>query len=218
LGGSEAGDFFQQGSGGFAGNEGHEDDFATGGFHGAALVLVQRVQGVIAAFDVNIRLRGGEKFRGGGVGEDADAVHALQRGEDGGAIGFGIHRPAGALQAAHGGIAIHADEQGIAALTRVFEVGDVAQMEDVKTAVGDDEFFAAGADLPPPCRQLVPGDDFVAEIHGASLPVRPRFANMKKRWQMGDGRWEVGFSDKNWVKMGSFSFFEKVEIGEIVNV
>ena len=91
-------------------------------------------------------------------------------------------------------------------------------VEDVKAAVGDDEFFAAGADLPPPCRQLVPGDDFVAEIHGASLPVRPRFANMKKRWQMGDGRWEVGFSDKNWVKMGSFSFFEKVEIGEIVNV
>jgi hypothetical protein len=28
----------------------------------------------------------------------------------------------------------------------------------------------------------------------------------------------AGFSDKNWVKMGSFSFFEKVEMGEIVNV
>jgi hypothetical protein len=26
---------------------------------------------------------------------------------------------------------------------------------------------------------LVPGDDFVAEIHGASLPVGSRFANMK---------------------------------------
>ncbi len=89
-------------------------------------------------------------------------------------------RPA-TFQAAHGVIAVHANEQGIAALARVFEVGDMAQMEDVKTAVGDDEFFAAGADLPPPCRQLVPGDDFVAEIHGDSLPVRPRFANTKKR-------------------------------------
>ena len=35
-------------------------------------------------------------------------------------------------------------------------------------------------------------------------------------------RMRMGFSDtklgSNWVKMGSFSFFEKVEIGEIVNV
>jgi len=32
----------------------------------------------------------------------------------------------------------------------------------------------------------------------------------------------MGFSDinwvQNWVKLGSFSFFEKVEIGEITNV
>jgi hypothetical protein len=31
-------------------------------------------------------------------------------------------------------------------------------------------------------------------------------------------RMRIGFSDKNWVKLGSFSFFEKVEIGGIVNV
>jgi hypothetical protein len=31
-------------------------------------------------------------------------------------------------------------------------------------------------------------------------------------------RMRMSFSDTNWVKMGSFSFFEKVEIGEIVNV
>jgi hypothetical protein len=37
-----------------------------------------------------------------------------------------------------------------------------------------------------------------------------RATSMTRMW--------IGFSDKNWVKMGSFSFFEKVEIGEIVNV
>jgi hypothetical protein len=41
-------------------------------------------------------------------------------------------------------------------------------------------------------------------------------------WATSMTRMRMGFSDKNlgsnWVKMGSFSFFEKVEIGEIVNV
>jgi hypothetical protein len=31
-------------------------------------------------------------------------------------------------------------------------------------------------------------------------------------------RMRMGFSDTNWVKLGSFSYFEKVAIGEIVNV
>ena len=36
--------------------------------------------------------------------------------------------------------------------------------------------------------------------------------------QSKDERMRMDFSETNWVKMGSFSFFEKVEIGEIVNV
>jgi len=115
--------------------------FSTGRFHGAALVLVQRLQRVIAAFHVDVRLGGGEKFRGRRVGEDADAVHALQRGQHGGAVSLGIHRAVGAFQAAHGGIAVHAEEQGVAEIAGVLQIGDVAEVQDVEAAVGDDEFL-----------------------------------------------------------------------------
>jgi hypothetical protein len=49
-------------------------------------------------------------------------------------------------------------------------------MQDVEAAVGDDKVFAGGAELSPPSRQLVPRDDFVAEVHGVILPARRRLA------------------------------------------
>jgi hypothetical protein len=41
---------------------------------------------------------------------------------------------------------------------------------------------------------------------------------MSRRGKAATCRRSPNFSDTNWVKLGSFSFFEKVEIGEIVNV
>jgi hypothetical protein len=52
----------------------------------------------------------------------------------------------------------------------------VADVQDVEAAVGDDEFFAGRAKLFSPRRQLVPRDDFVAEVHGVILPARRRLA------------------------------------------
>src|SRR5580658_1750053 len=45
-------------------------------------------------------------------------------------------------------------------------------MQNIKAAVGDDEFFAARAEALPPFRQRVPGDDFVVKVHAVILPAR----------------------------------------------
>ena len=57
----------------------------------------------------------------------------------------------------------------------------MAEVQNVKAAVGDDKFFARSAKLFSPFRQFAPRDDFISEVHAASLPVQSRLANMKNK-------------------------------------
>ncbi len=70
-----------------------------------------------------------------------------QRGQNCGAIRFRIHRTARAFQLPRRVVAVDADEQRVAEVSRVLQIGHVAEMQDVETAVRDDEFFAGGAEL-----------------------------------------------------------------------
>jgi hypothetical protein len=54
----------------------------------------------------------------------------------------------------------------------------MAEMQNVETAVRDDEFFPAGAKLLSPIRQFFKRDDFVTEIHGVILPAPGRMATI----------------------------------------
>ncbi len=60
--------------------------------------------------------------------------------------------------------------------------------------------------------------NFGVRRHDCALERR----DMSRRGRAAKCRRSPNFSDtnwvQNWVKMGSFSFFEKVEIGEIINV
>ena len=62
----------------------------------------------------------------------------------------------GALQLPRRVVAIDADQQRIAEIARRFEISDVAQMQNVEAAIGDDEFFAGRAKRLAPLRQFVP--------------------------------------------------------------
>jgi hypothetical protein len=70
----QAGNLFQYPGCRFAWNEWQDDNAPAGLFHSAAFLLIQGLQRVIPALDVDVRLRCGEKACGGLVGEDADAV------------------------------------------------------------------------------------------------------------------------------------------------
>jgi hypothetical protein len=54
----------------------------------------------------------------------------------------------------------------------------MAEVQDVEAAVGNDKFFAAGAKTFSPRRQLIPRDDFTAEIHTPILPTGCRLATI----------------------------------------
>jgi hypothetical protein len=54
----------------------------------------------------------------------------------------------------------------------------VAEVQDVETAVGDDQFLATGAHGRPPLSQFVPRNDFLTEVHAAILPARRRLATI----------------------------------------
>ena len=101
-----------------------------------------------------------------------------------GAVGLGIHRPPCPFQAAHGGVAIHTQQKGVAKITRVLQVRHVAEMQDVKAAVRDDQLSARRAKFLSPRRQIVPGDDFVAEMHLPILPTPERMATILPRREL----------------------------------
>jgi hypothetical protein len=54
----------------------------------------------------------------------------------------------------------------------------VTEVQEIEAAVGDDEFFAAGANLFALGRQIVPRDKFVTEIHAAILSAPRHLATL----------------------------------------
>ena len=119
-------------------------------FEQTPLVLVDRVQGVIAAFDINVRPRRLQKGSGVGFGKKAHGIHRFQGGQDGGAILLVVERARGAFESAHPDIAGDADQQGVALVARLLQTGHVAQMQDIKAAIGDDQFPARAPQILAP--------------------------------------------------------------------
>lgn len=140
-------------------------DLPSGAFHCAALLLIDRFERVIAAFDVNVRLGEREKAICRFLRENANAVDAFQSSQDGGPILFVVDRPARAFELADRLVRVEPHEQQVAQVAGALEISHVAEVQDVKAAVGDHEFFAARADIGAPGGKIRPRDQFLAKIH-----------------------------------------------------
>ena len=127
-----------------SGEKGNEEDAAPLGFDGPTFVLMDRVDRVVPPFDVDVRGDGFEKTDSAHLGENADAIHTGQCGEDPRAIGFRDDRSVRPLELAHGIVAIEADQQGVPDRAGGFEIGDVTRVEQVETAIGDDQTTSLG--------------------------------------------------------------------------
>lgn len=157
------GELLEERGGGFPGDERDENDFSAGGLDRAAFLLVERFEGVITAFDIDVGLGGSKEPGGADIGEDGDGIDRFQGGEDGGAVVLGIDGAALAFQAADGGIAVDADEEKVTEIAGGLEVGDVAEVEEIEAAVGDDEIFGA-AELGAPAGKIGEFDEFGEEV------------------------------------------------------
>src|SRR5271168_4234626 len=88
-------DLLEDRGGRFSGDERDDRDPSAGRFDSVTLLLVEGVQDVIAAFDIDVRLGKSEEAGGSAFGEDANGVHALQRRQHRGPVAFGRDRTAG---------------------------------------------------------------------------------------------------------------------------
>src|ERR1035441_10321503 len=84
-------DLLQQSRRGLARHKGNNDNPPARLLDGPALVLIEGVQSVIPALDVDIRWRGGQEPRRRCLSEDADPRHAFQRSQHCGAVLFRGH-------------------------------------------------------------------------------------------------------------------------------
>jgi hypothetical protein len=100
--------------------------------------------GVVAAFDVDIGLEGVDQVGGAEFGEEDNGINGLETGEEFGALSFGNDGAGGltglgGLELGDGCIAIEADDEALTVGFGGGEVAEMAHMEEIKTAVGEDQ-------------------------------------------------------------------------------
>jgi hypothetical protein len=158
-------DAVEEAGGGAAREERDEDDPATVSFDGPAFVLVDGFEGVIAALHIDVGLGGIEEADGADFGKDGDGVDAAEGGEDTGAVVFWYHRSGGTLELTDGVVAVESDEEGVAVAAGGFEIGNMAGMEEIEAAVGDDEALSALAEGVAPDLELIRIEDLGSRRH-----------------------------------------------------
>src|SRR5262249_21752312 len=84
------------------------------------------------------------------------------------AVGLIVYRPIGSFESTHGFVAIKADQQGVAELPGVFQISDVAEVEEVEAPIRDDQPLALLAQCVAPLGELSGGDNFLAEAHAGA--------------------------------------------------
>ena len=142
-----------------------QHDFAAGTFNQTPFVLIDGVESIVTALDVNVRLNGGEEMHRIPLWENEDGIDVLKSRKNQGAVGLGVDRTAGAFEFADCGIAVHSHEEGVALMTRRLQISDVAGMEEIKAAVGDDQALAGRAEVRPPTGQGFGVENFFRAIH-----------------------------------------------------
>src|SRR5664280_379835 len=183
---SELHDFLQQSRGGLPRHKRKNDDFSAVLFDDPTLLLVQGVQGVVPPFDVDVRASLGKKARGCLFGKDANSIHTLQRSQNSRPVPLRIQRTPRTLQLCHRSIPVDSHQKSVSKVAGRFQVCHMAQMQQVKTAVGDNQPLARIAERRPPLLQLVPGYDFFLKMHPDILakpfPALQRHSKGGKEW------------------------------------
>ena len=103
--------------------------------------------GVIATLDEDVGLEGADELEGSVFVEDDDGVDGGQGGHDAGTLALADDGPGRAFEARNGSVGVEAEHEPRAELAAIFEQLDVADVEQVEAAVGEDDGFAGGSPL-----------------------------------------------------------------------
>ena len=105
------------------------------------------LDGVVAALDENIGTKDADELEWGVFFEQHDGVDGGEGGHDAGAFALTDDGPGGPFEAADGAVGVEAEDEFRAETAAVLEQGDVADVEEIEAAVGEDDGFAGGAPL-----------------------------------------------------------------------
>src|SRR5260370_1086143 len=128
------------------------------------------VTGPVATFNENVGKQSGDDALRRQVVENHHTVDALERRENFGALALRNHRAALALELSDARVAVQADDQRIAEAARVLQAANVAGMQEVKTAIGEDHATAIAFPASTPQTRLLQGKDGIQTV---SVPVQP---------------------------------------------
>src|SRR3954470_6910205 len=114
---------------------------------GDELGLGQLGARVVPALDPHVRAEPVQDRLGRVLVEDGNGVHALERLEHRRAVALRAERTVGALQSAHGGIGVQADDQAVAQAAGFCKQRHMAGVQHVEPPAGADHGATAGANV-----------------------------------------------------------------------
>src|SRR5260370_29364117 len=161
-------DFIQYCGGGVAGHDGHRHAAAASRLH--LFAADDLITGPVATFNEHVRERGGDHALRRQVIENQHAVDALERRKNFRALALRNDWAALALELPDTRVAVQADNQRIAEAARVLQAGNVAGMQQVEAAIGEDHATAIAFPAAKPQNRLLQGKDGIQRV---SVPVQP---------------------------------------------
>src|SRR6266478_6067030 len=160
--------FLQDFRGGVAGHDGHRHDAAARRLHFfAANNLVSRP---VATLDENVGKQSGDDALRRQIVEDHDGVNALQRGENFRAFALRNHRAPLAFELIDAGVAVQADDERVAEAARLLQAADVARMQQIKAAVGEDDAASIAFPAAKPQNRLLQCEDGIQRVSVRGQP------------------------------------------------
>jgi hypothetical protein len=143
------------------------DDAASKLLHHLPFTLIDRLQGIIAALHVDIRLNQPQKLDRITFAEYAYCIHALQGRYHACTVGFGVDGAIRSFQLPHSRVAIYPYDKSVTKIPCSFKIRDMPHVQQIEAPIGGDQSLASLSYLGPPNRNFVRGKKFFGAMHRA---------------------------------------------------
>jgi len=128
------------------------------------------VSGPIATFDENVGKQSGDDALRRQVVKNHNGIYALQRGENFRTLALRNHRAAFAFELFDAGVAVQADDQCVAVDACLLQAANMAGVEQIEAAVGEDDAAAIAFPVAKPQNRLLECVDGIQRVSVRTLP------------------------------------------------
>jgi len=177
-GGSTFADLSKNFRSGMAWNNRDGNDATAGGFY--FFTTDDLVPGPVTALDQHVGEQARDDFTRCRRIENQNSVHAFERGENFGSLAFGKDRTPGAFELADAGVAVEAHDERIAESAGLLEAPDVARMQQIEAAVGEDDAAAVAFLTAKPQNRFLDSQNIRAQRNSMKADAKTKRASTEK--------------------------------------